>query len=145
MAGLQFFNRTLISTFLVNFSTLYLNQIAHDSTCKINTSFFDSGRRQEGPEPCQLLSSCVPSPISQPLMLYSAMLFPSCPTLCNPMDCSPPGSSDHGILQDMPFSRGSSCPRDQICASYISCVVKRVLYHQHHLGSSLKCISKKYI
>ena len=74
MAGLQFFNRTLISTFLVNFSTLYLNQIAHDSTCKINTSFFDSCRRQEGPEPCQLLSSCVPSPISLPLMLYSAML-----------------------------------------------------------------------
>jgi len=23
----------------------------------------------------------------------------SCPTLCNPMDCSPPGSSVHGILQ----------------------------------------------
>ena len=23
----------------------------------------------------------------------------SCPTLCNPMDCSPPGSSIHGILQ----------------------------------------------
>ena len=22
-----------------------------------------------------------------------------CPTLCNPMDCSPPGSSVHGILQ----------------------------------------------
>ena len=22
-----------------------------------------------------------------------------CPTLCNPMDCSPPGSSFHGILQ----------------------------------------------
>ena len=22
-----------------------------------------------------------------------------CPTLCNPMDCSPPGSSAHGILQ----------------------------------------------
>ena len=39
----------------------------------------------------------------------------SCPTLCNPMDCSPPGSSIHGILQErildrvvMPFSRGSS-------------------------------------
>ena len=36
-------------------------------------------------------------------------------TLCNPMDCSPPGSSVHGILQArrlewvaMPFSRGSS-------------------------------------
>ena len=24
---------------------------------------------------------------------------PTCPTLCNPMDCSPPGSSVHGILQ----------------------------------------------
>ena len=39
----------------------------------------------------------------------------SCPTLCNPMDCSPPGSSVQGILQArilewvaMPCSRGSS-------------------------------------
>ena len=36
----------------------------------------------------------------------------SCPTLCDPMDCSPPGSFVHGILQArmlewvaMPFSR----------------------------------------
>ena len=43
-----------------------------------------------------------------------------CPTLCNPMDCSPPGSSLHGILQArmlewiaIPFSRGSSRARDQ--------------------------------
>ena len=42
-----------------------------------------------------------------------------CPTLCDPMDCSPPGSSVYGILQagmlewvDIPFSRGSSQPRD---------------------------------
>ena len=39
----------------------------------------------------------------------------SCLTLCNPMDCSPPGSSVHGILQArilewvaLPFSRESS-------------------------------------
>ena len=39
----------------------------------------------------------------------------SCPTLCNPMDCSPPGSSVRGILQArilewaaMPSSRGPS-------------------------------------
>ena len=39
----------------------------------------------------------------------------SCPTLCDPMDCSPPGSSVHGILQApilawgaIPFFRGSS-------------------------------------
>ena len=40
------------------------------------------------------------------------------PTLCNPMDCSSPGSSVHGILQvsivqwvSSPLSRGSSQPR----------------------------------
>ena len=38
-----------------------------------------------------------------------------CPTVCNPMDCNPQGSSVHGILQArilewvaMPSSRGSS-------------------------------------
>ena len=41
----------------------------------------------------------------------------SCPTLCNPMDCSPPGSSLHGTPQTrilkwvaIPFSKGSSGP-----------------------------------
>ena len=29
----------------------------------------------------------------------SAKLLQSCPTLCDPMDCSPPGSAVHGILQ----------------------------------------------
>ena len=28
-----------------------------------------------------------------------ANLLQSCPTLCDPMDCSPPDSSVHGILQ----------------------------------------------
>ena len=44
----------------------------------------------------------------------------SCPTPCNPMDCSPPGSSGLGILLAgilewvaMPFSRESSQPRDR--------------------------------
>ena len=43
----------------------------------------------------------------------------SCLTLCNLMDCSPPGSSVRGLLQArilewvaMPFSRGSSQPSD---------------------------------
>ena len=43
----------------------------------------------------------------------------SCLTLCDPVDCSPPGSSVHGILQArilewaaMPSSRESSQPRD---------------------------------
>ena len=50
----------------------------------------------------------------------------SCPTLCNPMDCSPPGSFIHGISQArilvwvaISFSRGSSQSRDQ---AHISCL-----------------------
>ena len=56
--------------------------------------------------------------------------------LFDPMDCSPPGSSVHGILQArilewvaMPSSRGSSWPRDRTCISYISCIGRQVLYH----------------
>ena len=50
----------------------------------------------------------------------------SCPTLCDPMDHSPPGSSVHGILQvrilqgvAVPSSRGTSRPRDRthICVA----------------------------
>ena len=44
----------------------------------------------------------------------------SCPTLCDPIDCNPPGSSIHGIFQARvlewvatAFSRGSSQPRDR--------------------------------
>ena len=51
---------------------------------------------------------CLPVLVAQP-----------CPTLGNPMDCSPPGSSVHGILWArilqwvaIPFSRGSSWSRD---------------------------------
>ena len=29
----------------------------------------------------------------------AAKSLQSCPTLCDPMDCSPPGSPVHGILQ----------------------------------------------
>ena len=52
-----------------------------------------------------------------------------CPTLCDPMDCSPPGSSIHEILQArilewvaISFSRGSSWPRDQ---TRVSCILSR--------------------
>ena len=58
------------------------------------------------------------------------------------MDCSPPGSSVHGILQArilegvaISSSRGSSQSRDRTCVSYVSCIGRQVLYHYHHLGS----------
>ena len=53
----------------------------------------------------------------------------SCPTLCDPMDCSLPGSSVHGIFQArvlewiaISFSRGSARPRDR---TQVSCMVDR--------------------
>ena len=49
-----------------------------------------------------------------------------CPTLCDPMDCSPPGSSIHGIFQAwrlewvaISFSRRSSWPRYWTQVSWI--------------------------
>ena len=57
------------------------------------------------------------------------MLLQSCLTLCDPMDYSPPGSSVHGILQArllewvaIPFSKGSSQPRDQ---TWVTCIAGR--------------------
>ena len=54
-----------------------------------------------------------------------------CLTLCDSMDCSPPGSSIHWIIQArilewvaIPFSRGSSWPRDR---NQVSCIVGRSL------------------
>ena len=56
-------------------------------------------------------------------------------TFCDPMDCSPPSSSVHVILQArilewvaMPASRGSSQPRDQTLVSY-SPSLAGILYH----------------
>ena len=50
------------------------------------------------------------------------------PTLCDPMDCSLPGSFIHGVFQArvlewvaISFSRGSSWPRDRAWVSRIPC------------------------
>ena len=63
------------------------------------------------------------------MITMCAKSLQSCPTLCHPMNCSPPGSSFHGVLQArvlewvaVPSSRGSSPPRDQTCISYVSCI-----------------------
>ena len=61
---------------------------------------------------------------------YMLKSLQSCPTLCDPINCSPPGSSVRGIFQArilewlaMPSSRGSSPPRDQTHVSCTSCSV----------------------
>ena len=63
----------------------------------------------------------------------------SCPPLCNPLDYSPAGSSVCGISQTrilewvaIPFSMGSSQPRD---GTRVSCVASRLFYPLSHQGS----------
>ena len=60
------------------------------------------------------------------MIVVSSEVAQSCPTLCDPMDYSPPGSSIHGILQTrvlewvaISFSRGYSRPRDRTRVSGI--------------------------
>ena len=78
--------------------------------------------RLDSPRVRQVASTSIPWPQER-----YAQLLQLCPTLCDPMDCSPPGSSVPGILQArilewiaMPSSRGSSRPRDQTCISCIA-------------------------
>ena len=68
------------------------------------------------------------------------MLVPQfCLTLCDPLDCSPPDSFIHGILQGrmlvcvaISFSRGPFWPMDQTQASWIG---RQILYCLSSQGS----------
>ena len=58
----------------------------------------------------------------------------SCLTLCDPVDCSPPGCSVHGDSQArilewvaISSSRGSSPLRDWTCVSCVFCIGRRIL------------------
>ena len=62
--------------------------------------------------------------LSSQRMCGCVLVAQSCPTLCDPVDCSPPGSSVHEIFQArvlewvaISYSRGSSQPRDRTWVS----------------------------
>ena len=70
-----------------------------------------------------------PSAFTNIMIESESEVAQSCPTFCNPMDCSVPGSSIHGIFQArilewvaISFSRRSLRPRDWI---QISCIIGR--------------------
>ena len=69
-------------------------------------------------------------------LTIKVLVFWLSPTLYDPMDCSLPGSSVHGILQArivewvaIPFSRGSFQTRDQTQVSYIALNLERSVLH----------------
>ena len=71
------------------------------------------------------------------MMKVLVLVTQLCLTLCDSMDCSPPGYSVHGILQArilewvaISFSRGSSWPRDQI---QVPCIAGRFFTCQKYI------------
>ena len=90
-----------------------------------NSWFTIKGNLKEiQPPNCQIWgdSCCLSCPL-----VSDCFVTQSCPTLCNPVDCSPPGSSVCGILQArilewiaVSFSTGSSQSRDQTQVSHIA-------------------------
>ena len=87
-----------------------------------------------GPVPCGPAVTMADRPSLNHLWAYSSLFLKdkacvcawSCPTLCDPVDCSPPGPSVHGTCQArilewiaMPSSKGSSLPRDRTQVSRI--------------------------
>ena len=88
--------------------------------------------------------------LSQLLCYLVAKLYP---TLCNPIDCSLPDSSVHGISQAkilewvaISFSRGFSWPRGW---THISCISRLVFYHwapaQCYIRDHLTCFHCLFI
>jgi len=75
----------------------------------------------------------IPSPASFPSGVFLVQSL-SRVWLCSRTDCSPPGSSVHGILQArildwvaMPSSRGSSQPSDRTRLSCVFCTGRQIL------------------
>ena len=88
-----------------------------------------------------VVSACDPLPLSLKALAHwllveqcvclCVLVAQSCLTLCDPMDCNPPGSSVHGISQAkvlewvaISYSKRSSWPRGQ---TQVSCIGRRIL------------------
>ena len=95
--------------------------------------FFNFRKRHCVSDTGRMIFSCLSDTC---LFCMCAQSAQSCPTLCDPMDCSLPGSSVYGIFQArilkwiaIVFSRGSSQPRDQTHVSCVPCIGRVILYH----------------
>ena len=87
--------------------------------------------------------TCLPSILEggSSLLLYAVkvLVAQSCLTLCNPMDCSPPDFSVHGILQARTLEWVAHSllqgvfPTQGSSSSLLHC--RQILYHLSHQGS----------
>ena len=83
---------------------------------------------------------------------YEVLITQSCPTVCYPKDCSPPGSSVQARIPEaaISFSRGASQPRDWTPVSCDSCIAggffitepsRKPIYTQYYMAY---CSISKY-
>ena len=109
-------------------STIFRSFLLYKITSQIQSAFKNKSIFKKEIKTLVSISLCV-------------LVAQSCLTLCDTMDRSPPGSSVHGILQArilgwvaLPFSRGSSWPRDQ---TWVAPMAGRLFYHMSHQESLL--------
>ena len=125
-----------------------LTVIAQSHTIAATDSAWPTSADSARPGPGTLPAFCFDKPNNQAAEQWpwycrewkvkvKVLVDEGCLTLCSPMDCSPQGSSVHGILQArilewvaIPFSRGSSQPREQ---TWVSCIAGW-LYHLRQKG-----------
>ena len=84
----------------------------------------------------------VPTKFSVPcIMKVKVLVTQLCPTLCDPMDCSPPGSSVHGILQAriLEWTAIPSFPTQGANTGLQHC--KQILYRLSHHGMTYTQVS----
>ena len=81
-----------------------------------------------------------------PNELCACLVAQSYPTLCNPMDCSLPDSSVHGIFQARKLkwvATSSSWPRDWTCLC--SCIRRQILYHCTTWEAPMSCAILQFL
>ena len=105
--------------FFSTFSTSYLIELNNSSSIILNESG-DNGKKYIKAVYCHLAYLTY-------MQSVCVLVSQSCPTVCDPIDCGPQCSSVHGILQArilewvaIPFSKGSSWPRDWTQVSRIA-------------------------
>ena len=72
--------------------------------------------------------------------MFGVQLLSHCPTFCDPMNRSPPGSSVHGFSRQenwsgLPFPTPEYLPDPGIEPVSLGSLARQILYHYHRLGS----------
>ena len=103
------------------------------SPCSLFESHTAAGDKLHRVCVCVCVCVCVYIYIYIHIHTCCCLVAKSCPALCDPMDCSLPGSlcpldfpGKNTRVVAISFSKGSSEPRDK---NHISCIGRQILYH----------------